>query len=186
VDTPNWVEVLTALNIITAVDIITALNIITTRAGLMVVVAPMHMVAAEGTAVGVRVQLVSTWVTNWSSARVHCWLGRGDPNQEKVCDVPRSQPDMGEGGHRSSWPFTRFLYSSYAGQTNLQARVKVTARLRVVIRLFRVLFMMASREGVTFSRSMESLLRQAPRIIAQVRGVTHWHWADLVLSPMGW
>jgi hypothetical protein len=43
-----------------------------------------------------------------------------------------------------------------------------------VIQLVRVLFMMASREGVTFFCSMESFLRQAPRIIVEFDASLTW------------
>jgi hypothetical protein len=79
--------------------------------------------------------------------------------------------------------FTRCLYSMYAGQINLHVRVKVTARLCVGIRLFRVLILMASRQGVMLSRSMDFFLRHAPLVIAEfsasLTGIRLiWYWRE--------
>jgi len=90
-------------------------------------------------------------------------------------------------------PFSRFIYAAYAGRRNLYATVAMTSALRIVIRLFRVLFLLSSLNLAVFSRPFASFLRRTARLIAEfdacltgVGVIWYLREADGSESPIGY
>ena len=63
-------------------------------------------------------------------------------------------------------PFTRFLYAAYAKRTNPLSTVVLTDSVRLVVRLFRSLFLLGRCEEVAFSRALLTFQRQTPTVLA--------------------
>jgi hypothetical protein len=63
-------------------------------------------------------------------------------------------------------PFCRYIYAAYAGRSNLASTVRLGSEARLVVRLFRALFLLGQCEEVAFSRRLQSFARAEYTILA--------------------
>jgi hypothetical protein len=90
-------------------------------------------------------------------------------------------------------PFCRFIYAAYAGRSQVSSTVHLTREVRLVIRLFRALFLLGQGAEVDFSRRLQTFGRITYTTLAvfdaSLTGVgIIWYRVDRVtesVSPVG-